>query len=165
MLNPAEAQWSLPDIGSAKASGADYMLMWTRVLEGASGDGADFDFFYFTGPSDFGRFFGLTGIGDADRISAYFDQRLATDYDLMRAVAAHQLSKTGFRNYYALRASVAFSLGSHDEWNIARKLNERRRVPGDFGIGNQIAILFDGHGVTPGGFESTVADGNAGRCN
>src|SRR5882757_3626971 len=38
MLNPGEKQWSLPDQGSAKASGADYMLMWTRVLEGATGE-------------------------------------------------------------------------------------------------------------------------------
>jgi len=45
----------------------------------------------------------------------------------MNAVAAHKLSKTGFRNYYALHASVAFSLGSHDEWNISHILNERRR--------------------------------------
>ena len=46
----------------------------------------------------------------------------------MNAVAAHKLSKTGFRNYYALHASVAFSLGSHDEWNISHILNERRRA-------------------------------------
>jgi hypothetical protein len=149
----------------AGATGADYMYMWTQILEGRGGFGEDFDFIYFTGPADFARFFGLTGTGDADKISAYFDQRFATDSELMSAVAAHKLSKTGFRNYYALRASVAFSLGSHDEWNIARALNERRRASDQFGIGNQIAILFDGHGVTPGGFESAVAPGNVGRCN
>jgi len=55
MLNPGEKQWALPDQGSAKASGADYILMWTRVLEGATGDGPDFDFVYFTGPDDFHR--------------------------------------------------------------------------------------------------------------
>jgi len=160
ILDPG-AEGNLP----AGASGADYMYMWTQILEGRGGFGEDVDFFYFTGPSDFARFFGLTGTGDAERISAYFDQRIATDPDLMSAVAAHKLSKTGFRNYYALRASVAFSLGSHDEWNIARLLNERRRASNQFGIGNQIAILFDGHGVTPGGFESAVAPGNVGRCN
>jgi hypothetical protein len=121
--------------------------------------GEDFDFFYFTGPADFARFFTLTGTGDADRISAYFDQRLATDPDLMSAVAARKLSKAGFRNYYALRASVAFSFGSHDEWNISHMLNERRRASGDFGIGNQIATMFDGRGVTPGNFEGTVVAG------
>jgi len=149
----------------SSATGADFMYMWTQILEGRGGFGEDFDFFYFTGPADFARFFGLTGTGDADKISAYFDQRVATDSELMSLVAAHKLSKTGFRNYYALRASVAFSLGSHDEWNISHILNERRRTSDQFGIGNQIAIMFDGHGVTPGNFEGTVAGGNVGRCN
>jgi hypothetical protein len=155
------AEGNLPD----GATGPDYMYMWTQILEGRGGFGEDFDFFYFTGPADFAQFFGLTGTGDADKISAYFDQRVATDSELMRAVADHKLSKTGFRNYYALRASVAFSLGSHDEWNISHALNERRRASDQFGIGNQIAIMFDGHGVTPGGFEGAVASGNVGRCN
>ena len=43
----------------------------------------------------------------------------------MSAVAAGKLSKTGFRNDDSLRASVAFSYGSHDEWNISHLLNER----------------------------------------
>lgn len=159
ILDPG-AEGDLP----AGASGADYMYMWTQILEGRGGFGEDFDFFYFTGPGDFARFFGLTGRGDAQRIDAYFDQRLATDADLMNVVAAHKLSKQGFRNYYALRASVAFSKGSHDEWNIARLLNERRRASGEFEISDQIAIMFDGHGVTPGGFEGTVAGGYVGSC-
>jgi hypothetical protein len=154
------AEGNLPE----GASGPDYMYMWTQVLEGRGGLGEDFDFFYFTGPADFARFFALTGTGDADRISAYFDQRLASDPDLMSAVAARKLSKAGFRNYYALRASVAFSFGSHDEWNISHMLNERRRASGDFGIGNQIAIMFDGRGVTPGNFEGTVAGGTVKPC-
>ncbi len=159
ILNPG-AEGSLP----AGASDADYMYMWTQVLEGRGGFGEDFDFFYFTGPGDFARFFGLTGRDDAKRIDAYFDQRLATDQDLMKLMAAHKLSKQGFRNYYVLRASVAFSKGSHDEWNIARLLNERRRASSEFGILNQIAILFDGRSVTPGGFEEPVAGGNKGSC-
>lgn len=138
--------------------------MWTQVLEGRGGFGEDFDFIYFTGPSDFARFFGLTGKNDAERIDAYFDQRLATDQNLMKTLAAHRLSKQGFRNYYALRASVSFSRGSHDEWNIAHLLNERRRASSEFGTPNQIAILFDGHGVTPGGFEGTAPSGYAGSC-
>jgi hypothetical protein len=151
---------NLPD----HASGADYMYMWTQILEGRGGFGEDFDFFYFTGPRDFARFFGLTGTGDAERIGAYFDQRLASDSDLMSAVAAGKLSRAGFRNYYSLRASITFSYGSHDEWNISHMLNERRRASDQFGIGNQIAILFDGHGVTPGSFEGAAAGGYVGRC-
>jgi len=54
----------------ASATGADFMYMCTQILEGRGGFGADFDFFYFTGPTDFAGFFGLTGTGDADKISA-----------------------------------------------------------------------------------------------
>lgn len=159
ILNPG-AEGNLP----GNASGADYMYMWTQILEGRGGYGEDFDLFYFAGASDVARFFSLTGVGDADRIAAYFDQRLATDGDLMSAVAAGKVSRTGFRNYYALRASVAFSYSSHDEWNISRLLNERRRTSDQFGIGNQIAILFDGRAATPADFEGATADGDVGRC-
>jgi hypothetical protein len=159
VLNPG-TEGSLPE----NASGADYMYMWTQILEGRGGYGEDFDFFYFTGPNDFAHFFALTGTGDAERIGAYFDHRLASDAELMSAVAAGKVSKTGFRRYYSLRASIAFSYGSHDEWNISHLLNERRRASDEFGVGNQIAILFDGHGVTPGSFDAVTADGYAGTC-
>jgi hypothetical protein len=159
VLNPG-TEGNLPD----NASGADYMYMWTQILEGRGGFGEDFDFFYFTGPGDFARFLALTGTGDAERIGAYFDQRLASDSGLMSAIAAGKLSKQGFRNYYSLRASIAFSYGSHDEWNISHMLNERRRASDQFGVANQITILFDGHGVTPGAFEGAAAGGYVGRC-
>jgi hypothetical protein len=159
VLNPG-AEANLP----GNASGPDYMYMWTQILEGRGGYGEDFDFIYFTGATDVARFFALTGAGDADRIAAYFDHRLATDGDLMSAVAAGKVSRTGFRNYYALRASVAFSYGAHDEWNIARLLNERRRTSDEFGIGNQIAVLFDGRAAAPADFEAATADGNVGVC-
>jgi len=81
MLNPGAAG-NLP----AGASGADYMYMWTTVLEGLRGMGEDFDFFYFTGPKDFGRFFTLTGDGDFTKIEAYFDNRVATDPAFKKAV-------------------------------------------------------------------------------
>ncbi|PDT83639.1 hypothetical protein CO669_33050 [Bradyrhizobium sp. Y36] len=160
VLNPG-AEGNLPET----ATGADYMYMWTQILEGRGGYGEDFDFFYFTGPADFAQFFGLTGINDADRIEAYFDQRLGTDPDLMKAVTAGKLSKRGFRNHYALRAAVTFSYGSHDEWNIVELLNQRRRGSDQFGIGNQIGVLFDGRAVTPGDFEAGAAAGTVGRCN
>jgi len=121
MLNPGEKQWALPDQGSGKASGADYMLMWTRVLEGATGDGPDFDFVYFTGPDDFHRALKLIDTDLMGQLDAEYDRRAATDPDIKN------VDKKLFRNYYALRASVAFSLGSHDEWNIARAVNENIR--------------------------------------
>jgi hypothetical protein len=59
---------------------------------------------------------------------------------------------------------VAYSLGSHDEWNIARLINARRRGATDFGIPNQLAVFFDGLPQTPGGYESTTTAGDVGRC-
>jgi hypothetical protein len=159
VLNPG-AEGNLP----GNASGADYMLMWTRILEGAGGLGEDFDFFYFVGPADIARFFGLTGTGDMDRIDAYFDARLANDPDLKKAVADGKVSKAGFRNYYALRAAVTFSYGSHDEWNIARLLNERRRGADRYGIAGQLGVFFDGQAAAPGAYESAISAGDVGRC-
>jgi hypothetical protein len=159
VLNPG-AEGNLP----ANATGADYMLMWTKILEGRSGLGEDFDFFYFVGPSTSAQFFGLDGNADMEKIDAYFDKRAASDDKLKDAIAANKVSKTTFRNYYALRASVAFSYGSHDEWNIARLLNERRRGAADLGIARQIAVLFDGRAVSPGEYEASDAPGDVGRC-
>jgi len=159
VLNPG-AEGNLP----GNASGADYMLMWTRILEGAGGLGEDFDFFYFVGPADIARFFGLTGTGDMDRIDAYFDARLASDPDLKKAVDAGKVSKASFRIYYALRGAVTFSYGSHDEWNIARLLNERRRGADRFGIAGQLGVFFDGQAAAPGAYEAVISAGDVGRC-
>lgn len=159
ILNPG-AEGNLPPA----ANGADYMFMWTTILEGAKGLGEDFDFFYFVGPSAFRRFFGLDGTGDMEKIDAYFERRLVTDPNLKKAVDEKKVSKRTFRDYYALRASVAFSYGSHDEWNIARIINERRRGADDFGIANQLSILFDGRAAAPGAAEAPIASGDVGRC-
>lgn len=161
LLNPGTPDFSLP----SGANGADYMLQWTRVLEGAGGLGEDFDFVYFVGPSDFASALGLTGEADMEKIDALFEQRRASDPGLQRAIERGQVSKTSFRNYYALRASIAFSLGSHDEWNIARILNERRRGAAQLGVANQIATFFDGRAVVPGAYEQAIAGGYVGRCN
>lgn len=161
LLNPGTPDFSLP----RSANGADYMLMWTRVLEGSGGFGEDFDFFYFAGPTDFARALGLTGEGDMEKIDAIFDQRFASDEGLRKAVEQGRLSKAAFRNYYGLRASIAFSYGSHDEWNILRILNERRRGAARFGIANQIASFYDGHASAPSAAEQLVSAGYMGRCN
>ena len=146
------------------ASGADFMYMWTQILEGAKGLGEDFDFFYFAGPTDFGKYFALTGQGDLERLEAWFDTRAAQDPAFKKAIDQGAITRAGFRNYYGLRASVAYSYGSHDEWNIARLINARRRGAADFGIANQLAILFDGLPQTPGSYESPTAAGDVGRC-
>lgn len=159
ILNPG-AEGNLP----RGASGADYMYMWTQILEGRSGLGEDFDFFYFVGPSDFAQFFSLNGDADMEKLDAYFDKRRASDPAMQKAIDDGVLSKTTFRNYYALGASVSFSYGSHDEWNIARLLNERRRGAADFGLARQLAVLFDGRAATPADFEGAVAAGDVARC-
>src|SRR4051812_39504377 len=147
------------------ASGADFMYMWTQILEGGPGGlGEDFDFFYFAGPTDFANYFGLTGQGDLDRLEDWFDKRVSQDPAFKKSVDDGGVTKPGFRNYYGLRASVAFSYGSHDEWNIARLINDRRRGATDFGIANQLSVLFDGRPLSPGGYENPAASGDVGRC-
>jgi hypothetical protein len=164
VLNPTARDADLPNVGGVRAGQAEYMVLWTRVLEGPNGLGEDFDFIYFAGPSDFAGFFGLTGKGDMDRIAAYFDERMSKDADLKRAVERGTVSAATFRNYYALRASSAFSVGAHDEWNAIRTVNARRRDDPRLGIGNQLPVLFDGRGVSSAEAEQQVAGGNVGAC-
>ena len=160
LLNPGTEAG--PKMGGA--SGADFMYMWTQILEGRGGLGEDFDFFYFAGPTDFAGFFELTGKGDLERLEDWFDKRAAQDPEFKKAVDQGSITKAGFRNYYGLRASVAFSYGSHDEWNIAGLINHRRRGATDYGIANQLSVLFDGKPVSPGGYENPTAAGDVGRC-
>ena len=158
LLNTAAKEFSLP----GTASGADYMLMWTRVLEGADGLGGDFDFIYFTGPADFGQYFSFDGRADMEKLDAYYDGLSKTDTGIKA------INKLDFRNYYGLRASVSFSFGSHDEWNIVRAINEKRRAKkdgeGSFGVAKQIAVWFNGTSVAPGLFAASTATGNEGKC-
>ena len=154
LLNPGAKEFAL----SGKPSGADYMLMWTKILEGRDGLG-EFDFVYFIGPSDFARHFRLDGKGDLEKLEAAYDDLTKTD-DGLKAV-----DKRSFRDYYALRASAAYSYGSHDEWNIVRIINERRRdADAKTGIAKQMAVFFDGQPVAPGLLEVPIAPGDAGAC-
>ncbi len=164
VLNPGMKEADIPNVGSLRAGGAEYMVMWTRVLEGASGLGEDFDFIYFTGPGDFANYFGLTGTGDLDRISAFYTERLKTDAELKRALEQGRVTPQTFRNYYGLRASVSFSLGAHDEWNIAGKINAKRRGDAKFGVTNQLPTLFDGRPVSSAEAEVPMSSGYAGAC-
>jgi hypothetical protein len=74
------------------------------------------------------------------------------------------LTKVAFRRYYALRASATVSRGAHDEWNIFRILNEKRRADGKVGTPGQIAIVYDSQSVAPPQVEAPVADGYVGKC-
>ncbi len=158
VLNPAS-----PDADLPKGTGADYMLMWTTLLEGRDGFGEDFDFVYFAGPQEFARVFGLDGTSDMAKIDQYFERRRKSDPDFEKAVQAG-LTKAAFRKYYTLKASAAFSRGAHDEWNIVRIVNGRRRGESRFGIANQLPVMFDGRGAPPADGESAVSDGYVGKC-
>jgi hypothetical protein len=153
----------MPEANIPNGSGAEYMLMWTQVLEGREGLGEDFDFVNFVGPQDFARYFVLDGNADMLKLEQFFDKRLETDADLRKAVDKG-LTGSAFRNDYALKASTTFSKGAHNEWNIVRALNERRRVQDRFGIPNQLAVLFDGGGVAPPSSEGVTSDGYRGKC-
>ncbi len=123
-----------------------------------SSDAPDFDFVYFTGPNDFKL---ALNLGDTDlmgQLDAEYEKRATSDPGIK------SVDKRLFRNYYALRASVAFSLGSHDEWNIVRTVNERRRREGAYGVAGQLAAWFNGQPATPSQFESTAAPGYTGNC-
>jgi len=158
VLNPASLDADLPK-GS---TGADYMLMFVTLMEGTNGLG-DFDFVYFAGPQDFARYFKFDGNNDMAKLDAYFDDRIKTKPDFEKAVQ-NGLTKAAFRKYYAIRASSSVSRGAHDEWNIIRLVNERRRADSKLGIGNQIPVMFDGRGVDPADAEATVSDGYVGKC-
>ncbi|MEO5766507.1 MAG: hypothetical protein ABIR52_14465, partial [Casimicrobiaceae bacterium] len=53
LLNPAARDADLPTLNNVRAGQGDYLLMWTRILEGPKSLGEDFDFVYFVGTSDF----------------------------------------------------------------------------------------------------------------
>jgi hypothetical protein len=157
VLNPGTLEADLP-----KGTGADYMLMWATLLEGADGLG-DFDFVFFAGPQDFARHFGFDGTADMAKLDAYFDQRVKSDPAFDKAVQGG-LTKAAFRKYYGLRASASVSRGAHDEWNIFRLINEKRRADSKLGTGNQIPMLFDGRAATPPESEAPVSEGYVGKC-
>ena len=113
--------------------------------------GQFFDAFYFIGPRDVQNFFGTDGVTLTAGIQDYFARKFAADPDFhdyfsvagiawQRAQANAAISSAqqhlrdswegmrhDFLRYYAVRASVNFSLGSHDEWLIFKLLNQKRR--------------------------------------
>ena len=164
LLDPTSRDADLPQVSGVRAGQQEYMYLWSQILGGETGTGQDFDFIYFVGPSDVGRFFKFDGKNDLAKVDSYFDAREANDPSFKQDVAAGKVTKFAFRNYYGLRASSAFSNGAHDEWNIIRLVNERRRADTRMGIANQLPIFFDGRAATPGDYEQIVAFGTATFC-
>ncbi|MEV6520918.1 hypothetical protein AB0M43_03135 [Longispora sp. NPDC051575] len=158
-------------LAATSPKGGDYMRMWTRVLVEDDGEqlGARFDAMHLLGPSDVRDFFlrGAPGplIG---AIEEYFARRYALDPDFRADFEAvpptdpqWEARRTAFVRYYAIRAGAAYSLGSHDEWNIAVRLNAARRASTVLGpgAGQQIALVFDGRQVPPGSAETETSPG------
>jgi hypothetical protein len=176
--------WSTEDLVAAlKATppnGDDYMRMWTQVLVVNRADlapnseeprlGNRFDAFYFVGPNDVHEFFTQdTSVSLTSAIEAYFARKVTTDADFhghyndaTLSMADWEAQRKDFFRYYAIRASAHFSLGSHDEWNIFKLLNEERDAyfskPPDR-LGARLAGFFDGRQIDPAAAESLISAG------
>ena len=173
-------------------TGGDYMRMWTRVMveddyyKGAnpivSNCGNLLDVIYCIGPSDVQEFF----LGEAKSLSQaveiYFARKYTIDSDFRRdfdclepAGICRPLNldipqekdvwtqrRQDFFKYYAVKASTNFSLGCHDEWNIACLLNDKRRAhPDIYGVPGQIPVYFDGRQVNLGNALTPTSKGYA----
>jgi hypothetical protein len=157
--------------------------------------GQHFDGFYFIGPHDVYDFFlQESSFNLTTAIEGHFASKFATNpdfrdnYSLAGLVwrngwqndtaltAAEKESQATLRvqwkemrrqylRFYALRASVNFSLGSHDEWEIFRQINAIRREKqvapnGDnVGIAEQLAGFFDQKQIDPGAAEAEISRG------
>jgi len=141
VLNPGLHQ--LPDVDGRAAGGGDYMVMWAEVLGGEDGAGRDFDMVHFTGPGDMRAFFGCGREDVSGCVARHPAAQAITD----------PARRQAFIRYYTLRASTAYSTGSHDEWNIVVRLNRKR------GVGDQVAMFFDGRPASPAEMETEIAPG------
>lgn len=159
VLNPATQDADLPP----EASQADYMYLWAHVLYDAEHAKDGVDLIYFVGPTDFWRHLRLTGSDDLGFLGQYFDHRVQTDPAFADAVRNNKVTRGAFLSYYGFRASVAFSAGAHDEWNLAALINQERRLLKS-GIIQQLPVFFDGSAVAPPMYDAGVPAGNVGQC-
>lgn len=151
-LNPGNYQ--IGRVGGREPEGGEFLWMWTQILAGEDGLGNDFDLVYFLGPSDAAAFFATfeqPGDRPGDGVDRYIERQTSDDFK--RAILADPVRLAEFRRFYLLRASVAWSKGAHDEWNIFVRINRRR------GVGEQIPIYFDGRPVSPAEMETEIAPG------
>jgi hypothetical protein len=131
------------------AQGGEYMYMWTKVLAGDDGFGKDFNLLFAAGPSEIKNFFGAADDMPAS-LERYVELRAKADSDFRDKIVSIPDAKKRFFAYYTTKASVVFSDGSHDEWNIFVEINKKRRNdPKAFGLGEQIPIFYDGRSASP----------------
>lgn len=152
-LAPGVIENELPTIDGKRPGGGEYLYMWTEILAGEDGTGAQFDMAYFVGPSDMYGYFGIGHGAVLVHLDAYISDRSQRDVEFRQAVADKPDARRAFIRYYGIRASATFSHGAHDEWNIFRLVNRRRD------IGEEVAIYFDGRQVVPSAAEAPVRPG------
>ena len=156
--------------------------------------GQHFDGFYFLGPSDALRFFTKSGGQTITAsVEAHFARKFATDADFRDRFTIPTIDwrdgwstdpsstpeqkneqqtlrcqweelRRNYLRFYSLRASIAYSLGSHDEWQIFRQINASRRkalasTSGNLGIAGQLAGFFDGSAIDPAAGETEISRG------
>lgn len=158
-LSPTEQRRDLPDVDGRPAGGGEYLYMWSLILAGDDGLGRDFDVVYFVGPADVAAYFGL---GDRYRLEQLYqlgNERAQVDAAFRTQVWDSPATRDGFVRFYGGRASVAFSLGAHDEWNLFAMVNQNRLKSMDFGLGAQVAMYFDGRAVSPGDMNARALPG------
>ncbi len=151
-LNPGNYQ--IGKVANKEPEGGDYMWMWTQILAGEDGLGNDFDLVYFLGPGDAALFFATfeqPGDRPGDGLDRYIERQTSDDFK--RTILADPVRLADFRRFYLIRASVAWSKGAHDEWNILVRINRRR------GVGDQIPMYFDGRAVSPAEMETEITPG------
>lgn len=166
---------------------------FTTVPDRLKRTGQHFDAYYFLGPKDVSDFFCAgNSVSLTDGIESYFARRFATDPDFrdnfsvdginwrkgwvrdpslgeddrkLQLELRHQWTavRRQFLKFYALKASVNFSLGSHDEWEIYRQINALRRTDsqqGDnLGIAEQVGGFFDQSQIDPSACETVLSRG------
>jgi hypothetical protein len=123
--------------------------------------------FYFVGPSDAAHFFRQSGSQSlAAGAEAYFARKYTMDASFNEYYTPGKLGDAAWRDlraqffrYYTIRYGANYSLGSHDEWNIWRKLNalRLRRI----GVGAQVAGYFEGRQIDLSSCEASVSRGYA----
>jgi hypothetical protein len=166
-----------------------------QVPSGLKNTGQHFDAFYFLGPKDIYDFFAKGGETTLTAgIEGHFARKFATDPDFrdtyssnvivwrngwqddknltredrqLQQSARHQWAdlRRQYVRFYALRASINFSLGSHDEWEIFRQINLLRRKAlekGDnLGVAEQLGGFFDQSQIDPAAAEAPLSRGYA----
>ena len=178
--------FDLPKFARASyPTGGDYMRMWTDVLVTDDSPFVDrkrtqgvpqrqdkncgglFDAYYFLSASDVRAFFERRGAHDVSSgVEDYFasayemDQEFRWRYDnLVSNGRDWEGVRDDFVRYYTLRCGAFSSKGARDEWNIWVKLNERRRVSVEYGLGEEIIGFWDGDHVDPASAMMITASG------